>query len=174
MPITIIVEDGTNVTGANSYIAVQEARDYAWIRGITLPADDDQVAAMLIRSMDYIESFRNDFKGLKTYNNQSLQWPRSHVEIDGQQFSPYEIPIELKRALSQAVVEVNAGGAFMQATTGQVVKREKVDVLETEYMTAAEAGSDVVFGSPQYPAIDAHLEPLLKSDGAFFLKTVRA
>lgn len=38
--VTIVIEDGTLVTGANSYITAQELVDYAALRGVTLPAPE--------------------------------------------------------------------------------------------------------------------------------------
>lgn len=38
--MAIIVEDGTGVTGANSYISLADARTYATNRGFELSADD--------------------------------------------------------------------------------------------------------------------------------------
>ncbi|WBF76993.1 hypothetical protein PSV3_00292 [Septimatrevirus PSV34] len=52
MAITIVVEDGSGVTNANSYVSVADARIYASNRGVELPLDDDELAAMLIRSTD--------------------------------------------------------------------------------------------------------------------------
>ena len=75
---TIIVEDGSVVAGANSYVTEAELTTYAADRGITLTAATD---VLLIKAMDYIESL--SFIGTKFSEGQSLQWPRSNVYIDG-------------------------------------------------------------------------------------------
>ncbi|WEM33665.1 head-tail adaptor [Pseudomonas phage PSA-KC1] len=62
MAITIVVEDGSGVTNANSYVSVADARIYASNRGVELPLDDDELAAMLIRSTDYLKRRRAAIK----------------------------------------------------------------------------------------------------------------
>ena len=41
MPITIIVENGTNVLNANSYNSIAELRSFALNRGIALSANNN-------------------------------------------------------------------------------------------------------------------------------------
>src|ERR1044072_1066406 len=98
MAITIIVEDGTGVTDANAYVDVAAARAYAEQRGVTLPADDDVIAAWLIQATDYLESFACKYQGRKTDCAQSLQWPRKCVVICCAPFPDNEIPKQLKSA----------------------------------------------------------------------------
>lgn len=73
MAITIVVEDGSGVTNANSYVSVADARIYASNRGVELPLDDDELAAMLIRSTDYLEAQACRFQGKPTSTTQALQ-----------------------------------------------------------------------------------------------------
>ncbi len=88
---TIIIEDGTVVPGANSYVTEAELTTYAADRGITLTAATD---VLLIKAMDYIESL--SFIGSKGSKGQPLQWPRSNVYIDGFYFVPTTIPPALQ------------------------------------------------------------------------------
>ena len=88
---TIVVEDGTVVAWANSYVTEAELTTYAADRGITLTAATD---VLLIKAMDYIESL--SFIGSKFSEGQSLQWPRSNVYIDGFYFVPTIIPPALQ------------------------------------------------------------------------------
>lgn len=97
--MTIIVEDGTQVTNANSYVTEAEAEAYALARGITLVTDTEQ---LIIRSMDYLESLQ--FKGIKVQSDQALQWPRANVTIDGYFLNIDEIPDELKNGLIEIVM----------------------------------------------------------------------
>lgn len=179
--MAIIVEDGTGVANANSYVTLAEARDYAQNRGVTLPADDAAASALLFPAMDYIESFRARYQGRKTYPTeahpapQALQWPRVGVSIDGQPWPADMIPAELKAAQSQMIMEVMAAGgaaAIAPVQTGKVVKKEKVDVIEREFMTYAELGGVTPGAVPTYPAVDWLLEPLFSGNGRF-ITTVR-
>lgn len=176
------IEDGTGKADSNSYVSVAEARAYATARGITLPADDLAVESLLIQSMDYLEAQRRLYQGEKTWPvgtvahpaAQALQWPRTGVLVDCRyELADDVIPGELKRAQMQAALEVFAGIPLMPSSNGRVVKREKVDVIETEYMTGTEIGASGALGTPSFPAVDALLESLYGCGGGFFLKTVR-
>lgn len=65
MPISIIVEDGTNVSNANSYNSIVELRSFALDRGVTLSSVDDEVATMAIKATDYLETKAEEYKGLE-------------------------------------------------------------------------------------------------------------
>ena len=173
--MAIEIEDGSGKEDSNSYVTVAEARTYATARGVALSDNDAVVESMLMLAMDYLEAQRGRYQGHKTHPGvQALQWPRAGVILDCQYRLPDDvIPVELKRAQMQAVIEVAAGLVLMPSSDGRVVKREKVDVIETEYMTGKDMGDTATLG-PAFPALDALLEPLFEPcGGGFFLKTVR-
>jgi hypothetical protein len=128
---TIVVEDGTGLTNSNSYVSEAELTTYATDRGVTISGTN---AVLLIQSMDYIES--QDFKGYKYTEEQALQWPRGNVSIDGYLIDVDEIPTLLKEAQMETALSIDAGNNPM-ATVGRATKREKVDVIEVEYMDNA-------------------------------------
>ena len=76
--MTLIVETGTNVPGAESYVSVADCAAYATARGFTFTADAAGEAA-LRRATAYIDTtYQSRFPGLRTYRRQqSLEWPRS-------------------------------------------------------------------------------------------------
>lgn len=180
--MALIIEDGTGKADATSYVTVAEARAYALARGVTLPADDAALEALLMQAMDYLEAQRKLYQGERTWPvgtlahpaAQALQWPRTGVLVDCRyELASDAIPAELKRAQMQAAMEAFAGISLMPSTDGRFVKREKVDVIETEYMTGQDMGAGSVMGSPSFPAVDALLQSLYDCGGGFFLKTVR-
>lgn len=126
--MAIVVEDGSIVSGANSYVSEADLTAFATARGITLVADEDE---LLIKAMDYIESL--DFQGIKVSRDQSLQWPRAYVTIDQYNFPSNAIPNELKNGLCQVAIAIDQDMNPL-APLEQTVKREKVDVIEVEYM----------------------------------------
>lgn len=128
---TIVVEDGTGLTNSNSYVSEAELTTYATDRGVTISGTN---AVLLIQSMDYIES--QDFKGYKYSEEQALQWPRGNVSIDGYLIDVDEIPTLLKEAQMETALSIDAGTNPM-ASVGRATKREKVDVIEVEYMDNA-------------------------------------
>lgn len=101
--MTIVVEDGSIVTNANSYVSEAELSAYATARGVTLVGDTE---VLLIKAMDYIES--QAFKGAKWTRDQPLQWPRANVSVDGYWLDPNVIPQLLKNAQMQAAISIDS------------------------------------------------------------------
>ncbi len=101
----IIVEDGTGVTGANSYVSEDDLDTYTDDRGTTLASGDAEAA--LIRATTFIDScYRNRYPGYKTFQRlQSLEWPRTAaVDREGIPIDDDEIPIEIKKATCEAAI----------------------------------------------------------------------
>jgi hypothetical protein len=147
---TIIVEDGTVVSGANSYVSEATLTTYATDRGYTLTTS---TSVLLIKAMDYLESL--DFIGVKFSEEQDLQWPRSWVEVDGYAVDSDEIPQILKNGLCEIALNIDLDYDPL-APIERATKREKVDTLEVEYMDGA--SSRVIT-----PKINAMLRKLLNS-----------
>ena len=154
--MSLIIEDGSIVADANSYVTVIELDTYCSNRGITLSATTEaEKEALSFKAMDYIEC--NVYQGYKTNTGQSLQFPRYPVYIDNQLIDSNAIPATLKKAQLQLMVEIDNGFNPL-ATTEQAVIREKVDVLEVEYDTRSSQ-------RPQLKAVNAFLSPLLGAKG---------
>ena len=168
--MALIIEDGSIVTGANSYVSLAEARVYATARNKPLPTDDTALEALLISAMDYLEAQRARFEGSKVSAEQELQYPREGVIIDGIELASNAIPSILKQAQIRLAMEANAGVDLMPTRTGGFVKKEVVGPIETEY--SEKVGVSV---EPEMSAVEALLAPLFapRSVGTF-LTTFRA
>ena len=150
--MAIIVEDGSIVAGANSYVSELTLTEYAAARGITITGATE---ALLINAMDYIES--QMFIGVKKTAAQNLQWPRSNVYVDGYYVEPTILPAELRSAQIAVALAIDAGnGPLAVMTPG--IKKEKVDVIEIEYQ-------DGGLTSNLDPKINAILKKLLVGGG---------
>lgn len=133
---TIIVEDGSQVAGANSYITESELVTYAADRGVTLSGD---TSVLLIKAMDYIEGL--SYKGIKTLYDQPLKWPRAYVQIDSWNvLENNEIPVQLKNGLAAVAIAIDQGSGPLQVQERSTL-REKVDVLEVEYAVGSSSQS---------------------------------
>ncbi len=170
--MALTIEDGTGKENATSYVTAAEARAYAAARGVTLDANDAVVEPLLVQAMDYLEAL--SYKGHRTFPDvQALSWPRTCVVIDGAKLpvsGAGSIPRQLKAAQMQLSIEASTGTDLMPTTDGRVVKREKVDVIETEYMTNTDLGVSGLPG-PSFAKVDALLAGLLATGGMF--QTVR-
>ena len=153
--MALTVEDGTGVADANSYITVQEARDYASLRGLTLPTTDAEIEVLIIKAFDYLESF--EYKGEPANPPQDAEFPRDNLYIQGVLFANDAIPGKLKKAQAQLTYE--ASQTELQPTgDGREVVKEKVDVVEVQY---AEKGTSV--SRPTFTSVDALLADLIRT-----------
>ena len=134
--MTIIKEDGSIVSGANSYITVAEYEAWIDARDLTHAGHGNvaKVEGHILRAMDWLET--QSFVGLKRTKAQSLQWPRDGVMIDGFAVDSTEIPQDLINALYEATYADEREYGEM-AVIDRQTKREKVGDLEVEYMDNA-------------------------------------
>lgn len=104
--MALVQEDGSVVSGANTYVTLAEYKAWADDRGITY-GTDAAVTEQIYRAMDYIESL--NFIGEKANENQPMQWPRLGAIVDGYEVDGTEIPAQLKLAVYEAI-KVDADG----------------------------------------------------------------
>lgn len=173
MAITITVEDGSIVAGANSFLGVDDMRSYARDRGVELPAGNDAVAAMLLKAMDYLVQYREKWKGVLVSSVQPLSWPRDGAYIvESYLWANDAIPQELIYAQAQLVLAINAGiDLSPNVIAGLPIIREKIGPIETEYAAPSTLGS-TGWQENDFPTVKALLAPLL-NPGGFSLRSVR-
>lgn len=170
MSISIIVENGTNVANANSYNSIIELRSFALNRGVELPSVDDKVAVMAIKATDYLETKAEEYKGLPTYPDQSLQHPRTGVFIYGVEQPSNLIIKQLKTAHAMLVLAVNEGLSLLPNYSPQdYVIEETVGPIKTKYSDPSSVGIENTF-----TGVDKFLEPLInKGLNSFSIQTIR-
>lgn len=114
MAISIVVEDGSIVSGANSYGTLAEANAYfaneaetAWTASTVT---DNMKNVALLRAMGYIEAL--NWKGTTVSGvDQPLQWPRQDVyDRDNNLLEEDYIPPNVKKAQFEAAVLVLGTG----------------------------------------------------------------
>lgn len=100
-----IVEDGSQVTNANTYLASADISAYALARGTTLAVGTLDVNIQ--KAMDYLQTLV--YQGYKININQALLWPRNSVWIDEFAFPADAIPTQLKNAQCELTMAFDAG-----------------------------------------------------------------
>lgn len=147
--MAFIVEDGTGVANANSYIDVAWADTYFTDRGNTDWTDASTSAKQvaLIRATDYID-VTYVFIGIKASSEQGLEWPRSYaIDIYGEELTG--IPTILKKAVAETAVRALAGELIEDFDSQGRIKRERVEgAVEVEY------GGDGALQMKSFPYID--------------------
>jgi hypothetical protein len=158
--VSLIVEDGTGLATAESYISVADADTRQAALGITnwatlTTAEKEQA---LRRSTAYIEqALRLRWHGYRRHTTQALSWPRWYVEVEGFPTSPDVVPAEVAHACSDLAVKAAAGD--LNADLARGVVREKVGPIETEFDRYSPQ-------STRYRALEMALAPYLKGTSA--------
>jgi len=162
--MALIIEDGTGVEDANTYLSLADARELASTRGITLSASDPELSGQLVSAADRLTTYENRFTGVRMTGIQGLSYPRANSYRYGSSFPNDAIPKELKLAQVMLVSILEEGG-FIWASSVSGIKSEQVGPLETVYTD--DAANSV--GNPDLPVIDAILEPLFVPTGINFI-----
>lgn len=114
MAVTFIVEDGTGVTGANSYVEVvtpDDVQDY--LDEYALDQDDlwenasdaaKQTAARI--ATQYVDDLgcNDNYIGDKKLETQGLRWPRVSAEVSNFILDPDTVPLKITQAVSSLCV----------------------------------------------------------------------
>ena len=144
-----VYEDGTGLPNANSLASVQYFKDYYWLRNVDISTlTDTQIEGFLVLGTDYIVQ-KYDFKGSKLKDTQSLPFPRV---VNNETI----FPVNVKYATILLAFKSQNGSLL--ADSQQQVKKEKVDVLEVEYMDGS--SSEVVYND-----VLGYLKPYLSNAG---------
>ena len=103
--MAIIVENGTIVSGANSYITVSGVDNYCSAMGYTdwSTATAGTKETALLKAMRYIDGLK--WKGIKYTQDQYTSWPRDEVyDIDDRLVAYNTIPIKVIESVCEACV----------------------------------------------------------------------
>ena len=144
-----IVEDSTGLSNANSLASVQDFKDYYSLRNIDISTlTDTQIEGFLVSGTDYIVQ-KYDFKGSKLKDTQSLPFPRV---VNNETIFPNNVKY------ATILLAFKSQNGSLLADSQQQVKKEKVDVLEVEYMDGS--SSEVVYND-----VLGYLKPYLSNAG---------
>lgn len=157
--MALIVENGTGLDNAESYLSVADATAYHTKMGNAVAWDAVGVEAvqeaMLRRATNYLRSrYYSMWAGTPIAPFQRLDWPRWGVPTwDGYNaVASDSVPEDIKAACAELALKAASGD--LMPDTSQTVKREKVGPLEVEYDQYSPS-------SPAYQSIDAMLAPFL-------------
>ncbi|MCC6425641.1 MAG: hypothetical protein IT435_02350 [Phycisphaerales bacterium] len=186
-----VVEDGTGIANATSYIGVAFFRGYFSDRGRDVRGfTDAQVKAFCIRATDFIEQqFGQQFKGTRTTLTQALSFPREDVTVDGVDLADDTVPVLLQYATAEYAYRASkymdlspdspvpfdregADGSTISGGGAVVHSREKVGPIEEEKTFSDPTAINNRWAMPKYPAADSLIQPLLS--GPRSGRTIRA
>lgn len=151
----LIVEDGTGLSNAQSYVDLTFVQGYYTLRGNTtyVPSESD-----IIKAMDYIESVYNgSWIGEKLKDTQSLAFPRV---VDGTTI----YPINVKNAVADLCLRASSGELLTDI--GEKVTERTVGPLTTKFAEYSNTQT-------QYSSVYHLLKPYLNGSSSS-RKVVRA
>ena len=172
--MTLIIEDGSIVAGANSYATVAEADTLLSLLGNTTWGDLD----LEIKEANLAKGFYvvNDgstyvYDGGRTAYGQEGAWPRKGATYGttGPEIPSNAIPPEIRRAQIVAAGGIADGSIKFGQAGNLLVKSESVDVLSVTYFSPKEAQSGSGGGPLSgvgWPSVTSIVAPLL-DDSAY-------
>lgn len=167
--MSLIVEDGTGLEDAESYISVADADAYHEKRGNTAWDVIDDKEALLRKATDFmLGRYRARWRGVRKTSTQSLDWPRLYVAIpdapSGGYYSSDSIPAAVKNAC--ASLALKAYSDDLLADQGQRKVSVQVGPISTTYDTSSSP-------TVKYPEVDEQLNVFLKSgSGAVVMERI--
>lgn len=163
--MALIVEDGSGLPDASTFVSRAEYIAFAKSRGVTI-ADNDDADVELVKAMDFL--LLRCYRGDIVKGDQALPFPRRAENFDGTLAFPNdEVPGGIKRGQMFAALAVHDGiDLTPKSAGGAAIKREKIGPIETEYETS------MAYDTPSVPTVDAAIAPYECGQGLNF-RTVR-
>ena len=146
----MVVEDGTGLSNADSFVSVAYADTYFTTRGVSAWASLTNKEALLIKATDYIEAvYSESWKGVTLNDTQSLSFPR--IIDDATVY-----PDRLLKAVCELALKANDGDLLVDVEQRTV--EEKVDVITVKYAEYSDQKT-------QYSMVYGLISPYLLSTG---------
>jgi hypothetical protein len=160
--MTLVVEDGSGLSTAESYISLAGANTRHTAFGNTAWTGTDAAKeAALRRATAHMEqAYRQRWKGARLTQDQALSWPRYNALVDGFALASDAVPDAVAHACADLALKALADDLNPDLT--RTVIREKVGPLETEYSAHGPEAT-------RYRAIDQALAPYLTGGGGIRL-----
>jgi hypothetical protein len=167
--MSLIVEDGSIVANANSYVTRATAIAKAALYGTALP-DSPATDNWLRQAVLFMDSFDASFMGRRVSREQELAWPRVDVFLSGFAYHADEIPGLVESVQVQLAIDLSKGLDLYNRPDRQTVTRERVDgAVEVAYAQPNVVGNRTV----ESPGMRL-LRKLFKRGGMLSIEAIRA
>lgn len=159
MAITIYVEDGSNVAGANSYVELADVKTDLAQRGITAPADDI-LQKYMVDSFAHINTLEDKFSGSRTTRGQAGAFPRTEAYSDATPLESDEIPVEIINGQYQLIADLVNGLTLSSFVSDQriVIEEQLGPIREKRTENAG------LTNAPDLTYFNALIAPLLRGN----------
>lgn len=171
--MSLIVEDGTGKSNADSYVTLAECDAYHVNLGNSDWEIDEEDAANVAKRENAIKKatafidmrYGGRFKGVRSTAEQALLFPRDGIS-DNDGYVLENVPTAVKRATCEAALKIFLGADLMpDLDRGGKIISETVGPISTTYSSSAPAGT-------KYETIENLLRSCL--NGGASVKMIRA
>ncbi len=157
--MALIIENGSIVDNANSFVTAAEMVAYAALRGVTITADTTTQEQQIILAMDYLVSREQSMKGTRVSDLQELPYPRFNVRYNGYYITGSEIPKELKNAQIELAIQLGSTELLLSEKTDNVQSISLDGVISKSFFSG---GS---YSMIRTDKADAYLDVLMNNNG---------
>jgi hypothetical protein len=157
--VALIIENGSIVDNANSFVTAAEMVAYAALRGVTIAADTTTQEQQIILAMDYLVSREQSMKGTRVSDLQELPYPRFNVRYNGYYITGSEIPKELKNAQIELAIQLGNTELLLSEKTDNVQSISLDGVISKSFYSG---GS---YSTIRTDKADAYLDVLMNNNG---------
>jgi len=168
--MALIVEDGSGVTNADSYVSRADYIAFALTLGVTI-ADADAADVELRTAAQYIDQHEPNMKGTRVTRDQYMAFPRYNVVIDDWSWLHTELPRQLTTAQMLFALDVHAGVDLWNQPVNPALAKKSSRVEGA--VTVAYAVKDGVQKVGRTSKAEAHLAQLLRNNGVASISLVR-
>jgi hypothetical protein len=158
--MALIVEDGAGRTDADSYASLTFADAYHVSMGnASWAAETEGARETALRRATVYADNAYTWRGLRSWPEQSLAWPRGGVVSDNIDIPSNEVPIQLQRAVCELALKALTAD-LMPDVSSDVVTAEAVGPVSVSY------GNPRNGGLMRFSLVDSMLRDLLLSGGS--------
>lgn len=125
--MALIIEDGSIVANADSYVTTAEITAYANKRGFTVPASESDLEKIAILAIDYMQSKK--YIGNLVEADQALAFPRRDIE----DLADTVIPQAIKSAQIELAIAAHTNDLLMSEPTA-TIESESTGTTSTSYL----------------------------------------
>jgi hypothetical protein len=166
--MSLIVEDGTIVAFADSYVSRADYIAYAQQQGVVVP-DTDETDSHLVRAARFIDSMELRLKGTRVDRDQPMAYPRKNLVIDGYPWAEDEIPRQVILAQMATSLDIASGvDPYNRGFELPVIEERVEGAVSVKY-----ASPTTVSKLGVQSTATALLRSLMKSSGLFSVPLVR-
>jgi len=130
--MALIIEDGTGVANADSFLSLVDGRALAEQYGLALDADDTTAEIQLRNGYRGLLTYEASLQGTRTHNVQTGIYPRTGVYSNCVAVDGESIPLDVKLAQLNYSDAINGGYGTNTVDNGQNLSGFNVDGVYSE------------------------------------------